>query len=1022
MSTITKLHPHVNITTNVIEKPTITVNNTGTALYAVFESDKGLDNKIQKINTVEEFINKYGDFNPKKYGQTHLNIYQWLSSGGSVYANRLLPQDSAKHAHAFLNLHIKDETLLNPELIGAPRRIDIIRPVISYNGQVNNNESSLLKELENKQGVRTKDNYFIYPLFVAYSKARGSYYNKIGFRLELNRKEMLYDFPVYNFTVLEEQRGIMRVIEGPFLVSLNPDALRYDGISMFIEDVINNNSEYISIKFNVNALDEIIAISQNNETPLTYNSDFIFGTTEDSSLIKFVLDTEDTEAISLDGLSFESEEVVSAIESSLAQLRSFSMSIPNSGVKIQINDGIIRIDNTDDGRDNFKISDILFTRQMITADKMAQSYSSPNHQRWELISNKFYPITVTETRLSGSPTVSYIYRIATPESILNDYRAKIDHARDFELAHRIAEQYLNNNGIDYRNTKISYQNIIDEHVNYWKQLYRNALNAKNYWETIYQKIISDMNELEKLKTNTHLSKDSRLETLQELYESLLNNEKIISDLFKSYDDPYLGDENSKFKFSLQRYKNLKFAKDRYGNTIRLGYITVEYTEGGQTIKKFEDVNDVEQYIQNCINASIHIDESVFNYALAEAIDILYRVNKQLALIIKPTEEYTQTILNNINRNQVREQHLVNGSNLMIAGILVEEMFKDFALKEIPGFENDDDIGGTIDIVMTRQEYNEIINILEEEKIKSYQSLSETNRLANNDIIMLMKGSNGEINNDTVRFKMYYDAFNGDIVKESEYPVNVILDAGYHPTIKKYIIDLVDNKRTDIMAFMDCGIGLTSAKDVITYVEQYYSGVNTENIAIYGQHLIIYDIFSRKDIAVTPTYALASLIPRNDNTNGIHTTLSGLRRGIITNIKDISFNPSDDEQEELYLARINYIEKTRNAFKIETQQTFRKSNDALNKINNTRVIKRIRVDVKEICEPFISEFNDRQTLINLQKRINNYLQTWKNNRACEIAEAVVSSDETAKAMGIVRVKVTLKFTGTIDIIDVEFEVQ
>ena len=117
MATIKKVHPHVNITTNVIPRPAVVVNNSGTALYAVFESDKGRDNQIIKINTVDEFIDEYGDFNPKKYGQTHLNIYQWLINGGSVYCNRILPQGetnpniNAKHSHVFLNLHIKDNNI-----------------------------------------------------------------------------------------------------------------------------------------------------------------------------------------------------------------------------------------------------------------------------------------------------------------------------------------------------------------------------------------------------------------------------------------------------------------------------------------------------------------------------------------------------------------------------------------------------------------------------------------------------------------------------------------------------------------------------------------------------------------------------------------------------------------------------------------------------------------------------------------------------------------------------------------------
>ena len=81
MSTFAKKHSH-----NVINVPDTTV------MFAPLVTEKGPDDRIVKIHTLAEFIETFGSFNEEFYnlnGQMALNIYNWLSNGGTLMVKRL---------------------------------------------------------------------------------------------------------------------------------------------------------------------------------------------------------------------------------------------------------------------------------------------------------------------------------------------------------------------------------------------------------------------------------------------------------------------------------------------------------------------------------------------------------------------------------------------------------------------------------------------------------------------------------------------------------------------------------------------------------------------------------------------------------------------------------------------------------------------------------------------------------------------------------------------------------------------
>lgn len=249
------LHPSVQsyITT---ENYGYTESPSGEMLFVADVFEHGKDNVIQIINNVQEYLFKYGNPDYARFGQAGYNTEKWLTNGGSAAIMRLLP-DNASYAHAVFNIQYKNstngKTVIDNE--GNETKINdvYLRPLVTYIGINNNSEALLESELaEDRRSYPTTDGYVDNFLFVVYPEGRGEYYNDLGFRIRLNNSyDSVMTSRVYTFDVIRFTGAAYDIIDGPFYVSFDPDAIDPNSQrSMFIENVINTYSKYVKIKFN----------------------------------------------------------------------------------------------------------------------------------------------------------------------------------------------------------------------------------------------------------------------------------------------------------------------------------------------------------------------------------------------------------------------------------------------------------------------------------------------------------------------------------------------------------------------------------------------------------------------------------------------------------------------------------------------------------------------------------------------------------------------------------------------------
>jgi len=265
-----------------------------------------------------------------------------------------------------------------------------------------------------------------------------------------------------------------------------------------------------------------------------------------------------------------------------------------------------------------------------------------------------------------------------------------------------------------------------------------------------------------------------------------------------------------------------------------------------------------------------------------------------------------------------------------------------------------------------------------------------------------------------------------IANKLEYPIDLILDAGFKQDTKQAIADFTNQlpikdkaysgKRPDIAVLFDQYDFSTDVKNGAV------DAVSTSSLnhAVYDQKLIITDVITGKDIWVTPTFFLASLIPANDRIYGIQWPTAGLTRGVIRGIKSINSNPTEAQKQSNYKEKINYIEKDSRGFYFMSQLTKESQNTALRFLNNVRVTNRMVRELENLGREYLFEFNDTATLNNMRNALTRYVNGWIQNRTLNFGTVTVEKDQFSDER--VNVGLNIRFTGTIEIISVDIVIE
>jgi hypothetical protein len=260
-----------------------------------------------------------------------------------------------------------------------------------------------------------------------------------------------------------------------------------------------------------------------------------------------------------------------------------------------------------------------------------------------------------------------------------------------------------------------------------------------------------------------------------------------------------------------------------------------------------------------------------------------------------------------------------------------------------------------------------------------------------------------------------DAYTGltdvSILDKKLLPFDVTLDANFSVAVKNAMSVFTKSLRKDHIGILDTNVQMSAAATLAWRKTTFQENDRTN--AIFGQFYTTYDAYTSRDITVTPTYDLAFRIPFSDARYGMHMPFVGPNRGILNNFKSLGWTPSVQEKEDLYKARVNYIEQDYKNARYMTQLTSQTKTSSLSDINNMRALFKMIRKVENIAENYYHEYPNSVTLGNMSSNINRELMEFTESGQCSSCSASVYQTAYDKDLKTVRIKLDVTFNSVIE---------
>lgn len=958
------IHPSISSTITDNSITYVTASGT-TKLFAAFTSEKGPDNKIKMITSVSEFEFYYGEPNIKLYGQVGYNIVNWLQSGGVVYCLRVLPDD-AGYANAIVNIQTKVSSKKVYDVDSNLVTVDdvTLRPTVTYTSTSNNTESSIeidaLRDASSSSNnPKTVDGFTNNMIFAVIPKGRGAGYNDLGFRISSTTAyDDTYEFRLYNFEVTKTTTsGATSTIEGPFLVSLDPDALSVSGESMFITNVIDKYSEYFKIIFNEdnyeylcstinpnvhpNRIDVFNGISRNIEgEPETYYDEKT-GKDEDVHMSVTTYDI-NNQPTSLRNIVDPSDEIEGAIVDTDNSYR--------TKVYSRYTDAIGRMKTALSRIKKAKAGNPIAT---ILSSKLANLSSTSS------IDDMFNTCADLVTTLNGAVNVSnYNTTLSSVDGLISAINKEL--------------------------------NALYEVFDYCRIMGSSASS------------IEAMTTLDNIETTLYIidNKSIKYSSMTQTINELVAEKETVIDGTSDDKIEYTASVLNNCASILNALKidqvdssTLTFADDKISDVgVKISTLNNNYNELVNPLATDEDIDNA---ISSIFGGDItEADGSITSTdgCLKELFsDIKFAIN--LALL-----EYKYDKLLTVKDDTTTSVTTVTGLGNTISD---------------PSYVFDVE---NITTIITL--FNSTVTAKKQNTFKTIIQNYDSN-------VDLLFGSDGNITNclpsskavEKLIVKGYLGTIDDGLLDKDMYPIDMVLDANYSTTIKNALVTLTTDIRGDFVAILDTKCQATP-EQAITYRKSNLT-VSNFKVSIFAQDFIVTDSsYTGQNIQVTSPYFLASKIPSNDDKNGIHWNFVGPRRGTISGFESISYIPNPEWKEQMYNARINYVEQDSKSTRFGSQLTSQSVVSALSNINNVRALLRIQREVEAMMIDYQFEYNDTQTRSEAQMALNNYLAQWTSNRCCDSISGLVYASDYDRKQKIMRVKIEMVFNSIIERIAID----
>ena len=237
----------------------------------------------------------------------------------------------------------------------------------------------------------------------------------------------------------------------------------------------------------------------------------------------------------------------------------------------------------------------------------------------------------------------------------------------------------------------------------------------------------------------------------------------------------------------------------------------------------------------------------------------------------------------------------------------------------------------------------------------------------------------------------------------EIDVNILLDCDKPITIKKYMIQISEDRK-DCMTVLDCPYNLVvnNRGNETVDLMNWRKGLgpfstdnlneNTSYASLYGNWMEIYDRYSKKYRWIPVSGHVCGIYAKTDDVADPWWAPAGLNRAIITGIRRLAWNPLLGNRDMLYKNGINPIVSFAGQGKvIWGQKTMLDKSSSFNRVNVRRLFIVLEKAISTASKYFLFEPNDPITRNQLVNMIEPFLTDVQARRG--IYDFKVICDET-----------------------------
>jgi len=143
--------------------------------------------------------------------------------------------------------------------------------------------------------------------------------------------------------------------------------------------------------------------------------------------------------------------------------------------------------------------------------------------------------------------------------------------------------------------------------------------------------------------------------------------------------------------------------------------------------------------------------------------------------------------------------------------------------------------------------------------------------------------------------------------------------------------------------------------------KYITGINSSYAALYCNWMKMLDSYTGTMFWAPPTVKVGGVYCYNDQVANIWDAPAGLNRGVVNGIVDISFEPNDKAESQIYIKSINYMKHyPLDGFVVEGQKTTQIKPSAFDRVNVRRLFLRLERLVYKTVRYFVYEPNNMFT--------------------------------------------------------------